>query len=77
MLRFVFGFIALMSVNSMVPIPPSAKAAIVPFTNLLLPMALAAMGLETEFRKLKVKGLNPFGLAAESWILSQDSVSSW
>ena len=66
-----------LSVNGMVSIPASAKAAIVPFTNLLLPMARAAMGLETEFRKLKVKGLNPFGLAAESWISSQNSVSSW
>jgi uncharacterized integral membrane protein (TIGR00698 family) len=65
---FVFGFIALMAVNSIVPIPPSVKAWIVPFTNLLLSMALAAMGLETDFRKLKAEGLKPLGLAAASWI---------
>jgi uncharacterized integral membrane protein (TIGR00698 family) len=65
---FVFGFIALMAVNSIVPIPPSGKAWIVPFTNLLLSMALAAMGLETDFRKLKAEGLKPLGLAAASWI---------
>ena len=65
---FVLGFIALVAVNSIVPIPPSAKAWIVPFTNLLLAMALAAMGLETDFRKLKAEGLKPLGLAAASWI---------
>ena len=65
---FVLGFIALVAVNSIVPIPPSAKAWIVPFTNLLLSMALAAMGLETDFRKLKAEGLKPLGLAAASWI---------
>lgn len=31
-------------------------------------MALAAMGLETDFRKLKAEGLKPLGLAAASWI---------
>ncbi len=65
---FVLGFIALTAANSIVPISPSAKAWVVPFTNLLLSMALAAMGLETDFRKLKAEGLKPVGLAAASWL---------
>lgn len=65
---FVFGFIALTAANSIAPISPSAKAWIVPLTNLLLSMALAAMGLETDFRKLKAEGLKPVGLAALSWL---------
>lgn len=65
---FVLGFIALVAVNSVVAVPPSAKAWIVPFTTLLLSMALAAMGLETDFRKLRAEGLKPLGLAAASWI---------
>ncbi len=65
---FVLGFIGLMLINSVFPVSPEAKAWIVPFTNLLLSMALAAMGLETDFRKLKAKGLRPLGLAATAWI---------
>jgi uncharacterized integral membrane protein (TIGR00698 family) len=64
---FVLGFIALVVVNSLVHIPPSAKPAIVATTTFLLSMALAAMGLETEFRKLLAKGLRPFLLGACAW----------
>ncbi len=65
---FVLGFVALVAVNSVVAIPLSAKAWIVPFTSFLLSMALAAMGLETDFRKLRAEGLKPLGLAAASWL---------
>jgi uncharacterized integral membrane protein (TIGR00698 family) len=63
---FVLGFIALVVLNSLVAIPPSAKAFIVPATTFLLSVALAAMGLETDIRKLKAEGLKPLllGLAA-------------
>ena len=63
---FVLGFIALMVLNSIVVVPPSAKAFIVPATTFLLSVALAAMGLETDIRKLKAEGLKPLllGLAA-------------
>ncbi len=65
---FVFGFIALIAVNSLLPLTPSARAWLGPLTTTLLSMALAAMGLETDFRKLKAEGLKPFALAAASWI---------
>lgn len=65
---FVLGFIALVALNSVVHIPASAKPTIVAVTTFLLSMALAAMGLETEFRKLKAKGLRPLLLGACAWL---------
>ncbi len=64
---FVAGFIAMMLINAAVTIPPAAKAWIVAATTFFLSMALAAMGLETDFRKLKAAGLKPVGLAAAAW----------
>lgn len=65
---FVIGFIALVVFNSMVALPVSAKHALVVLTTVLLTMALAAMGLETDVRKLKAKGLRPFALGALAWL---------
>jgi len=59
---FVLGFIALVGVNSVVTVPAEAKAVIVTATTFLLSMALAAMGLETDFAKLKARGLRPLAL---------------
>ncbi|MGJ5177939.1 YeiH family protein [Bradyrhizobium oligotrophicum] len=69
---FVFGFIALVAVNSLITVPAEAKTVIVTATTFLLSMALAAMGLETDFGKLKAKGLRPLalGLAAFLFIAS-------
>lgn len=65
---FVLGFIALMALNSAVPIPAVVKTVAIPLTNVLLSMALAAMGLETDFGKLRKEGLKPLGLAAAAWL---------
>ncbi len=64
---FVLGFIAVMLLNSAVTVAPAEKAQIVSLTNFLLSMALAAMGLETDFAKLKREGLKPLALAACAW----------
>ncbi|GAA2823461.1 putative integral membrane protein (TIGR00698 family) [Aminobacter aminovorans] len=63
---FVLGFIAMVGVNSVIDIPIEAKSWTVTSTTFLLTMALAAMGLETDIRKLRAKGLRPLflGLAA-------------
>ena len=63
---FVFGFIALIGINSLIHIPAQPKAAIVTITTFMLSIALAAMGLETDIAKLRLKGLRPLllGLAA-------------
>jgi uncharacterized integral membrane protein (TIGR00698 family) len=65
---FVLGFIAMMFFNSIVAIPATPKSWIVLATTFLLSMALAAMGLETDFRKLKAEGLKPLALAAAAWV---------
>jgi len=65
---FVLGFIALVGVNSVVTVPGAFKFAIVTLTTFLLSMALAAMGLETDIRKLRAKGLRPLLLGLASFL---------
>ncbi len=65
---FVFGFIAMMLVNSVVTIPASVSQNVVMLTNFLLSMALAAMGLQANIGKLKAEGWRPLALGAFGWI---------
>jgi uncharacterized integral membrane protein (TIGR00698 family) len=65
---FVLGFIALVGVNSLVAIPAEMRSVIVTLTTFLLSMALAAMGLETDIRKLYAKGLRPLLLGASAFL---------
>ena len=68
MAYFVLGFVALVTVKSPVTIPPTEKHWIVLGTTFPLSLALAAMGLETDIRKLRAKGLRPLLLGAISWL---------
>lgn len=63
---FVLGFVALVIVNSLIAIPAAPKAAIAAITTFLLSVALAAMGLETDLRKLAARGMRPALLGALS-----------
>lgn len=65
---FVLGFLAMIAVNSLAVVPQTAKPAIVHLTTFLLTVALAAMGLETDIRKLKARGWTPLLLGAASWL---------
>jgi uncharacterized integral membrane protein (TIGR00698 family) len=65
---FVLGFIAVMLLNSVITVAPAEKTQIITLTNFLLSMALAAMGLETDFAKLRREGLKPLALAACAWV---------
>jgi uncharacterized integral membrane protein (TIGR00698 family) len=67
---FVLGFIALIAVNSIAPLPAALRPATTTFTSFLLSMALAAMGLDADLRKLAAKGPRPLllGLAAAVFI---------
>lgn len=56
---FVLGFIALVAVNSLITIPAEAKSWIVVLTTFLLTVALAALGLAADIRKLRAKGIRP------------------
>jgi uncharacterized integral membrane protein (TIGR00698 family) len=65
---FVLGFVALVGLNSLITIPPEAKVWIATVTTFLLSVALAAMGLETDIRKLAAKGLRPLLLGALAFL---------
>ena len=65
---FVFGFLAVVVVNSLVTIPVELKAGLIQATPFLLAMATAAMGLETDIRKLMAKGVRPFLLGGMAWV---------
>jgi uncharacterized integral membrane protein (TIGR00698 family) len=56
---FVLGFIALIVANSVFTIPVTIKSPVGVMTAFGLSIALAAMGLETDVRKLRAKGLRP------------------
>lgn len=65
---FVFGFLALMAFNSVLPLNADVKPFVVQITTFLLSVALAAMGLETDIAKLRAKGLRPLLLGAASFL---------
>jgi uncharacterized integral membrane protein (TIGR00698 family) len=56
---FVLGFIGLVGLNSLIAIPADVKIRIAAVTTFLLSVALAAMGLETDIRKLTARGIRP------------------
>ncbi len=65
---FVLGFVALVGINSLIAIPAETKAWVAAATTFLLSVALAAMGLETDIRKLTAKGLRPALLGAFAFL---------
>ncbi|QRZ15836.1 YeiH family putative sulfate export transporter [Paracoccus methylovorus] len=65
---FVLGFIAVVLLNSALPLPEALQVEVVDLTAFLLTMALAAMGLETDIRKLQAKGMRPLALGALAWL---------
>ncbi|OYX15164.1 MAG: hypothetical protein B7Z15_01515 [Rhizobiales bacterium 32-66-8] len=65
---FVLGFMAMIVVNSLGVIPSEARVPVAQVTTFLLAMALGAMGLETDVRKLKAKGWKPLALGAAAWV---------
>lgn len=64
---FLLGFLALAAANSLVDIPSAARSVINPSTTILLSLALAAMGLETDVAKLKARGFRPFALGLSAF----------
>jgi uncharacterized integral membrane protein (TIGR00698 family) len=65
---FVFGFVALVGINSVVAISAEARVWIVTVTTFLMSVALAAMGLETDIGKLRAKGFRPALLGALAFL---------
>jgi uncharacterized integral membrane protein (TIGR00698 family) len=64
---FVAGFVAMMLFNSLDLIPQAEKTYLVQATTFLLAVALSAMGLETNIRKLRARGWRPLIVGAGSW----------
>lgn len=65
---FVIGFIGMVLVASTGVLPHPVIGGSSTLTQLLLAMALAAMGLETDIRKLRAMGLRPLALGAAAWL---------
>lgn len=61
---FVFGFIGVVAANSAFGLPAGWHEGIALSTSFMLTVALAAMGLETDMRALRRKGLRPLLLGA-------------
>ncbi|MGB9118391.1 YeiH family protein [Bradyrhizobium sp.] len=65
---FVLGFVALVGLNSLITIPAADKIWMASVTTFLLSVALAAMGLETDIRKLTARGIRPALLGALAFL---------
>ena len=65
---FVLGFVAMILVNSAVDIPQELAGMLALANTFLLSMALAAMGLQTDIRKLRAEGWRPLALGAFGWL---------
>jgi uncharacterized integral membrane protein (TIGR00698 family) len=63
---FVGGFLLMIGLNSLDVLPADVHAPLVSVTPFLLAMGMAAMGLETDVRRLAAKGLRPLALGAGS-----------
>lgn len=63
---FLFGFLAMVVLNSLNFFTPRAVSWIEFFDMFLLTMAMAGMGLETDFRRLLQVGFRPFFLSVFS-----------
>ncbi|MBS0452141.1 MAG: YeiH family putative sulfate export transporter [Proteobacteria bacterium] len=68
---FAFGFIAVAAFNSLVDVPASLKHAAITVDDLLLAMAMAALGLTTHVSTLRRAGTRPMWLASMlfGWLL--------
>lgn len=65
---FVLGFVGMVGLASTGWLPQAAAPWTTGLTQFLLAMALAAMGLETDVRKLAAEGVRPALLGATSWL---------
>ena len=64
---FVLGFVATAAIAVIWPLPEQAMGITTTATTFMLTVALAAMGLDTDIRKLCSKGVRPLALGAAGW----------
>jgi uncharacterized integral membrane protein (TIGR00698 family) len=65
---FVVGFAALVVVNTVIDTPPAAALIVANTSSFLFALALGAMGLETDWRKLNARGARPLALGALAFL---------
>jgi uncharacterized integral membrane protein (TIGR00698 family) len=65
---FVLWFIGFIGINSLGVLPESLQVGIIRINQIMLVMALAAMGLETNLKKVWQIGVKPLYLAFLSWL---------
>ena len=65
---FIAGFLAVVAINSVFPIPAETREWLAIATKVLLSVSFAALGLEISLSKLRATGLRPLILGALSWI---------
>jgi uncharacterized integral membrane protein (TIGR00698 family) len=65
---FILGFVLMIGINSLDLVPPSTKPLVTFASAFLFAMALAALGLETDLKKLRHRGLRPLFAAVLAWI---------
>jgi uncharacterized integral membrane protein (TIGR00698 family) len=65
---FVFGFLGMVLLASTGLVPPTAKPPVALATQALLAFALAAVGLETDFRRIAARGWRPMLLGGAATV---------
>lgn len=64
---FVLGFVATAILNTILPIPASLSSALVQIGKFMIIMAMTAIGLNTNLKKLLTNGLKPICLGLCCW----------
>jgi len=73
---FAFGFVAVVACNSLATLPSTLVAHVNDADNLLLAMAMAALGISTHFSSIRTAGIKPLLFAAclFGWLIAGGAV---
>lgn len=66
---FVLGFVLTAVINTFVPLPEGLPEALVTIGKFMIVMAMTAIGLNTNLKKLLTNGLKPIGLGLCCWFV--------
>ena len=66
---FVLGFVLTAVLNTFLPIPVSVSEALVKIGKFMIVMAMSAIGLNTNLKKLLTNGLKPILLGLSCWFV--------
>lgn len=66
---FVLGFVLTAILNTFLPIPDSTSHLLVEIGKFMIVMAMTAIGLNTNIKKLLTNGIKPIGLGLSCWFI--------